>query len=93
MADIHKFTQMGQKYVIDVNSGAVHIVDDIVYDLLDDEGLKTKEDLIYEYKEKYSKEDIEEVYEEIESLIKEDMLYSKDKYENIAYAHEKVRIL
>ncbi len=89
MADIHKFTQMGQKYVIDVNSGAVHIVDDIVYDLLDDEGLKTKEDLIYEYKEKYSKEEIEEVYEEIESLIKEDMLYSKDKYENIAYIHEK----
>ncbi|APF27498.1 radical SAM additional 4Fe4S-binding SPASM domain protein [Clostridium sporogenes] len=89
MADIHKFTQMGQKYVIDVNSGAVHIVDDIVYDLLDDEGLKAKEDLMHEYKEKYSKEEIEEVYEEIESLIKEDMLYSKDKYENIAYAHEK----
>ncbi len=89
MADIHKFTQMGQKYVIDVNSGAVHIVDDIVYDLLDDEGLKAREDLMHEYKEKYSKEEIEEVYEEIESLIKEDMLYSKDKYENIAYAHEK----
>jgi len=80
---------MGQKYVIDVNSGAVHIVDDIVYDLLDDEGLKAREDLMHEYKEKYSKEEIEEVYEEIESLIKEDMLYSKDKYENIAYAHEK----
>lgn len=93
MADIHKFTQMGQKYVIDVNSGAVHIVDDIVYDLLDDEGLKAKEDLMREYKDKYSKEEIEEVYEEIESLIKEDMLYSKDKYENIAYGHEKVRIL
>ncbi len=89
MADIHKFTQMGQKYVIDVNSGAVHIVDDIVYDLLDDEGLKSKEELIFQYKDKYSKEEIEEVYEEIESLIKEDMLYSKDKYENIAYAHEK----
>ena len=89
MADIHKFTQMGQKYVIDVNSGAVHIVDDIVYDLLDDDGLKSKEEIIEEYKDKYSKEEIEEVYEEIETLIKEDMLYSKDNYENIAYAHEK----
>ncbi|EJO5346470.1 thioether cross-link-forming SCIFF peptide maturase [Clostridium botulinum] len=89
MADIHKFTQMGQKYIVDVNSGAVHIVDDIVYDLLDDEGLKGKEELIHQYKDKYSKEEIEEVYEEIQSLVKEDMLYSEDKYENIAYAHEK----
>lgn len=89
MANIHKFTQMGENYVIDVNSGAVHKVDNIVYDLLDEEGLKNKEELIEKFKDKYSKEDIEETYGEIEALIKEDMLYSKDKYEDIAFSHEK----
>lgn len=89
MANIHKFTKLGNKYVIDVNSGSVHIVDDIVYDLLDDEKLRGKEELIDSYKDKYSLEQIEESYGEIQELIKEDILYSKDKYENIARDHEK----
>ena len=32
---IHKFQQYGVNIVIDVNSGAIHIVDDIAYDLAD----------------------------------------------------------
>ncbi|MBU3180782.1 thioether cross-link-forming SCIFF peptide maturase [Clostridium psychrophilum] len=84
MALIHKFIQDGEYYVIDVNSGALHVVDEIVYDLLDTNSLRKKEDLIEEFKEKYSIKNIEEVYDEIESLIKQGTLYTEDLYKEIA---------
>ncbi|WP_411681050.1 thioether cross-link-forming SCIFF peptide maturase [Clostridium thailandense] len=88
MADIHKFIQGGEYYLVDVNSGAVHIVDELVYDILDEDGLKEKRELIDKYKDKHSVEDIEEAYNEIEELIKEGVLYSKDLYENIALSSD-----
>jgi uncharacterized protein len=81
---IHKFIQDGEYYVIDVNSGALHVVDEIVYDLLDENSLKEKEELIEIFKGKHSVEDIEEVYNEIQSLINGEMIYTKDLYETIA---------
>ncbi|MCB2288979.1 thioether cross-link-forming SCIFF peptide maturase [Clostridium sp. CS001] len=84
MSLIHKFIQDGEYYVIDVNSGALHVVDEIVYDLLDENSLKEKEELIEIFKGKHSVEDIEEVYNEIQSLINGEMIYTKDLYETIA---------
>lgn len=83
MADIHKFSQGGIFYVIDVNSGGVHIVDKLVYDILDEDGLKTEDEIIDKFKDRYSKEDIQECYAEITELINEGLLYSKDLYVNI----------
>ena len=60
MSLIHKFIQDEEYYVIDVNSGALHVVDEIVYDLLDDNSLREKEELIESFKDKYKVEDIEE---------------------------------
>ncbi|EDS76332.1 heme biosynthesis [Clostridium botulinum C str. Eklund] len=84
MALIHKFIQDGQYFVLDVNTGAVHIVDELVYDLLDDESLKSQEKLIKEFENKYSEGEIKEVYSEILELKKEGYLYSEDSYEEIA---------
>lgn len=84
MSLIHRFIQDNEHYILDVNTGAVHMVDEIVYDLLNEEGLKEKEALIELYKDKYSEEEISEVYNEIQQLIEEDLLYSKDNYEHIA---------
>lgn len=84
MALIHKFIQDGEFYILDVNSGSVHIVDELVYDLLDDNVLKSKEELLQEIKDKYTLEEIDEVYSEINELIKEGCLYSEDYYEEIA---------
>ena len=41
MALIHKFKQGENYFVLDVNSGAVHIVDELVFDILEDVGLQT----------------------------------------------------
>lgn len=84
MALIHKFIQGTDRYVIDVNSGMVHEIDELVFDLLDDNEFKSKLELVDKYKHKYSKEDLEEAYGEIQELINSDMLYTKDLYEDIA---------
>ncbi|MBC2581147.1 thioether cross-link-forming SCIFF peptide maturase [Clostridium sp. DJ247] len=84
MADIHKFKQGGEYYIIDVNSGAVHVVDELVYDILEDEGLKSKAETVEVLADKYSEKEIIEAYDEIQELIKDGILYSKDLYENIA---------
>jgi len=81
---IHKYIQDGEYYVIDVNSGALHVVDEIVYNLLDDNSLRKKEELLEIFKDKYKAEGIEEAYSEILSLIQEEMLYTGDLYKAIA---------
>lgn len=84
MADIHKFIVKGNYYVIDVNSGTVHSIDELVYDLLDEEGLQEKDKLKEIYKNKYKADEIDEAYGEICSLIDKGILYSKDLYKDIA---------
>lgn len=89
---IHKFRQGEDFYVIDVNSGAVHEVDELVYDVLDADKLKSVEELKEIYKNKYSVEEIEEVYSELKELVDEEQLYSKDLYEGIAMLSEKAEV-
>lgn len=83
MADIHKFIQDGEYYIIDVNSGAVHIVDELVYNMVGENDLKDIKEVIKEFNGKYEEKDIIEAYEELQELINEGALYSKDLYENI----------
>lgn len=85
MSLIHKFLQGEDCYVIDINSGSLHVIDKLIYDLLlDDNKLSSKEELIEKYQDVYSKEDIEDAYGDLEELVKEGMLYSEDLYEEIA---------
>lgn len=84
MALIHKFKQDNEYYVIDVNSGSVHMVDELVYDLLDENKLRKEEELIKEFSVKYNENDIKEALADIKELKGEGMLYSMDLYEDIA---------
>jgi uncharacterized protein len=88
MSDIHKFLADGQEFVIDVNTGSVHQIDGLVYDLLDEEGLKPVAELKKNFTEKYNEKEIEEAYIEIKELIDEGLLYTKDLYEDIARSYE-----
>ncbi len=89
---IHQFKNNGYNMVLDVNSGSVHVVDDLVYDMISfiepfiNEGIKSKE-LIeaavlncndFEAEEESVIEAIGEVLE----LEKEGMLFTPDDYEN-----------
>ncbi len=81
MAMIHKFSLDEINIVLDVNSGAVHVVDEQVLDILDYYEEKNVEEIISLLKNKYDEEKIKEAYEEIKYLEKEGLLYSKDEYE------------
>lgn len=85
MSLIHKFEQGGNYFILDVNTGAVHVVDELVYDIIDDSSLKSKEEVLTNLKGKYEESVIEEAYDEIEELVKEGILYSGDQYEEIAH--------
>ena len=84
MALIHKFKQGENYYVLDVNSGAVHIVDQLVYDILEDDKIKPKVEVLEELKDKYNSEELSEAYDEIQELAEDGVIYSKDQYEEIA---------
>ena len=46
MSMIHKFSMNGYNIVLDVNGGAVHVVDEVAYNLVDLYKEKTKEEII-----------------------------------------------
>lgn len=88
---IHKFSLNDRNIVLDINSGAVHVVDDIVYDMLDFYEKYTKEEILDKLSSKYSKKDLEEAYEEISELKKEGMLFSDEiDMRNIKYNEQNV---
>lgn len=86
MSLIHKFKQDGNYFVLDVNTGAVHIVDEMVYDILDDDKLRNKSEILRDLEGKYNKEELSEAYDEIQELAEDGILYSEDAYEEIAHS-------
>ncbi|MDO5346637.1 MAG: thioether cross-link-forming SCIFF peptide maturase, partial [Lachnospiraceae bacterium] len=58
---VHQFRNNGYNIVLDVNSGSVHVVDDIVYDvvaLLEEQ--TNEQEIISSLKDKYSVSDLQE---------------------------------
>ena len=86
MSLIHKFKQGENYFVLDVNTGAVHVVDEMVYDILGDDKLKNKKEILDGLKGKYDLEELSEAYDEIQELAEEGILYSEDQYEEIAHS-------
>lgn len=79
---IHKFNMDGINIVMDINSGAVHIIDNEAYEILDFYKELDKEKIINKLSDKYDKEDIKKAYEEIKELEDEGLLYANDQYIN-----------
>ena len=80
---IHQYKNNGYNIVMDVNSGSVHVVDDIVYDIIalyeenDADSIKKKLSGVY------SENDIEEALEEIEELKEAGQLFTEDTYKDL----------
>ena len=79
---IHKYSMLGTNIVVDVNSGAVHEVDDIAYDILDYIEHYDKTYILDKLSGKYEKRDIEESYDELKELQDNGILFSQDIYED-----------
>lgn len=83
MSLIHQYKSNGYNIVLDINSGCIHVVDDIVYEVIAcmDKGFSKKE-ILHTLSSKYSEEDLNTALEECEELIQQDMLFTKDIYED-----------
>lgn len=85
---IHKYKLNGFNIVLDVNSGGVHLVDDMTYDLLDlieppfEEGCPQQ--VLDKLSEKYPADEIKTCYDEIVELYNGKILFSEDDYEKYA---------
>ena len=87
---IHQYKMGGYNIVLDPNSGSVHSVDEVAYDIIGMYENHTPEEITKEIVERYGEkegvtpEDVAEVLEDIETLKKEGKLFSEDTYRNLA---------
>lgn len=79
---IHQYKNNGYNIVLDVNSGSVHVVDDVVYDVIPLFEEKNREEISDYLKDIYAKEEIQEAIEEIEQLKEEGLLFAEDVYKD-----------
>ncbi len=85
---IHKYKLGGLNIVLDVNSGGVHLVDELTYDMLDNvEPPFAKEcppRVIEKLSRFYVEKDIVSCYNEVVELYNDGVLFSEDDYEKFA---------
>lgn len=81
MGLIHQYKNNGYNIVLDINSGSVHVVDDLVYDLVEamEQGLEKKH-IMEKLLPVYGREQVETAYGECGELIQSGQLFSKDIY-------------
>ena len=78
---VHQYINNGYHIVLDVNSGAIHVVDEVVYDVIPLFEKHSSEEITGLLREKYSEEEIREAVEEVAQLKKEGSLFTPDTYE------------
>ncbi len=78
---VHQYKNNGFNIVLDVNSGAVHVVDDIAYDIIPLFESCSKEEILGRLGQTYPQGEIEEGYSEVEALAKDGQLFTEDGYE------------
>lgn len=83
---VHQYKNNGYNILLDVNSGSVHVVDDLIYDMVPYYKEKGLDETVALLKDKYPEAEIREAAEDLDELIKAGKLYTEDIYEN--YIHD-----
>lgn len=92
---IHAYKMNGYNIIIDQNSGCVHSVDEVAYDIITMFEDKSKEEIKAFILDKYkdmpdvTSEDIDLCFEDIEALIADGRLFAKDTFEATAKEFKK----
>ena len=82
MSLIHRYQSNGYNIVLDINSGCIHLVDEVTYEVLPylEEGMDTAE-IIQKLDGRFNEKDVETSVSECRKLEEEGMLFTKDIYE------------
>ena len=78
---IHQYKSNGYDIVMDVNSGAVHVVDDVTYDVISLYEELDSDSIVEKLKDTYATNDILEAIEEVEQLKNDGQLFTEDIYQ------------
>lgn len=85
---IHKYSLNGFNIVLDTNSGAVHLFDEVPFAMLDylqdDVPDQAPQDMLDALCRKYDRKTVEEAYDELKELYRLGQLFSPDEYEKFA---------
>lgn len=88
---IHQYKLNGYNIVLDVFSGSIHNVDDLAYDVIALYKVKTKDEIVdlmlskYKDDSEITREEVLDVFSDVESLEKDGKLFTEDEYENLAF--------
>lgn len=84
---VHQYKNNGYNIVLDIASGSVHVVDDLVYDMIELYQELPEEQIadaiVAKYDSTYSSEDIHEAYEDITALKENGQLFTEDVYKDV----------
>lgn len=81
---IHKYTLNGYHIVLDTNSGAVHVFDEIPFEMLDYLKDSVPDEAPAEMKKAMGSRWDDEAYEELKELYQQGLLFSEDGYERFS---------
>lgn len=80
---IHQYKNNGYNIVLDVNSGSIHVVDDVAYDVIGMYETKSKDEIAATILKEYpdvGNEELEELYEDLEEMRENGTLFTEDTY-------------
>ena len=67
---LHRFRQNGMNIVMDVNSGIVHVVDDVTYKVLEFYNGKNRDMVLANLSSSYDEKELNEVMDDLDELIR-----------------------
>ncbi len=91
---VHQYKLNGYNIVLDTCSGSVHCVDEVAYDIISMYKNNSTDEIVDTICEKYkdipdiNKEEVLSCIEDIKSLEDNDLLYSQDDFETLAYDYK-----
>lgn len=87
---MHQYKLNGYNIVLDTCSGAVHVVDDVAYDIIAGYKTKSREEIVSDMLEKYkgrsdvTEEDINACIDDVKALEEDGQLYTPDAFKDMA---------
>ena len=84
---IHRYQKNGLNFVLDVNSGAVHVLDDVCYavsGLIDEDMAGTCPQAVVDALPQYPADEVREAYGELYELKKAGQLFAEDDYIDVS---------
>ena len=78
---VHQYKNNGYNIVLDVNSGSIHVTDDISYEIIAMYEDHSREEILRSLSALGTEDELAEAYDEIRELAEDGQLFTEDEYE------------